>query len=283
MARAQRAGRVIVASSRDQATSLAALRAREANTPASVIAVAPITVKNATPEASRYVDRVAFGWTLLRSYSATRYAVYAWDVSALLIGIEQASSVIVGLSTACATGATTARPVTERIAVSILASTIETLVFPVMTLLRFVFRCFSHGARHYADNVRDSTSGIPRRTSSASRSHSCTSGIWSAAMAVRTISPHVRLVPRVPCFPWYHGRHALTSVCHVLSSPQTTRRIGRMASSSLRVQQSRLTQQHANRDRQYPVCYRSYFAGLLHDDTTRLPILSHDLYDGRHE
>ena len=38
-------------------------------------------------------------------------------------------------------------------------------------------------------------------------------------------------------------------------------------------------QQHANRDRQYPVCYRSYFAGLLHDDTTRLPILSHDLYD----
>lgn len=93
MARAQRAGRVIVASSRDQATSLAALRAREANTPASVIAVAPITVKNAIPEASRYVDCVAFGWTLLRSYSATRYAVYAWDVSALLIGIERASSV----------------------------------------------------------------------------------------------------------------------------------------------------------------------------------------------
>ena len=52
-----------------------------------------------------------------------------------------------------------------------------------------------------------------------------------------------------------------------------------MTSSPLRVQQSRLTQQHTNRDRQHPVCYRSYFAGLLHDDTTRLPILSRDLYD----
>lgn len=98
------------------------------------------------------------------------------------------------------TGATTARPVTARIAVSILSSTIETLVFPVMTLLRFVFRCFSHGARHYADNVRDSTSDIPRRTSSASRSHSCTSGIRSAAMTVSTpfVTAHISLVSFIP-------------------------------------------------------------------------------------
>lgn len=109
------------------------------------------------------------------------------------------------------TGATTARPVTARIAVSILASTIETLVFPVMALLRFVFRCFSHGARHYADNVRDSTSDIPRRTSSASRSHSCTSGIWSAAMAVRTISPHVR-----------HRHGASRALFSVVSRPSRT-------------------------------------------------------------